>query len=689
MQGWRIGADIGGTFTDLMLRNDTTGTVAPYKLLTTPDRPDDAVLEGVATLLRDTGLAASGLDALLHATTLFTNALIERRGAKTALIATAGFEDSIEIAREHRFDMYDLRMRRPEPLATQDRRFGVVERVLADGSVHTALDPVSVDKVIEALRQTDVEAIGVCLLHAYANAAHEQEVARRIAEALPHVAVTLSSEVAPEIREYERTSTVLANAYVQGIAEKYLDRMLRRLGETGAPERIFVMQSDGGLITPPTAARFPIRLVESGPAAGALAAAAHARAMELHNVISFDMGGTTAKAALIVDGQPLKAPEFEVDRRYKFHAGSGLPVRVPVIEMIEIGTGGGSIAHIDMLGRLQVGPESAGSVPGPAAYGRGGHHPTVTDSDLILGRLGAHSFLGGDITLDVAAARQAVSDHLAPLNQTVEASAAGVVAMAEEAMAQAARIHAIERGVDLPSFTLFAFGGAGPVHAWGVAERLGTPQIVYPASAGVMSALGLLTAPIAFERARGFTQRVDAFDFAKINTMLDDLAQEAAAEIAGAQSGTPTVSRAVFLRYQRQSQEVRVPIASDGPLDDTAVARLLQDFETAYRAMYGRIADAPVEAVSWRVTASFPIPPAPFPKIPKGQGNAAATVKEHRPLWVGDAYVTVPVYDRYRLSSGDRFEGPALIEERESTVVLAGPAKAEIGAFGEIRVTRT
>ena len=688
MKGWRIGADIGGTFTDLMLRNDQTGEVALGKLLTTPDRPDDAVLEGVAERLSRSGLAASGLDALLHATTLFTNALIERRGAKTALVSTAGFEDSIEIAREHRFDMYDLRMRRPEPLATRDRRFGVTERILADGSVHTPLDMNALEMVIEAIRDTDVAAVGVCLLHAYANPAHEQAVGARLKEALPGVAITLSSEVAPEIREYERTSTVLANAYVQGIAEKYLDRMLKRLGETGAPKRLYIMQSDGGLITPSTAARFPIRLVESGPAAGALAAASHARAMGLQNVISFDMGGTTAKAALIVDGQPLTAPEFEVDRRYKFHSGSGLPVRVSVIEMIEIGTGGGSIAHIDTLGRLQVGPESASAVPGPAAYGRGGTRPTVTDADLILGRLGEKSFLGGDMTLNVFAARKAVEKDLAPLNLSVEASAAGVVAMAEEAMAQAARIHAIERGVDLPSFTLFAFGGAGPVHAWGVAERLGTPEIVYPASAGVMSALGLLTAPIAFERARGFTQRVDHFDFAQRNAMLDDLADEAMAEIAETHATKPSISRAVFLRYQRQSQEVRVPIRSEGPLDEAAVEQLLADFEAAYKAMYGRTSDAPVEAVSWRVTASFPAPPAPFPKIEAGSGNVSAAIKERRQLWVRDRFVEVPVYDRYKLGATDKFKGPALIEERESTVVLAGAADAEIGVYGEIRVTR-
>ncbi|MDJ1017457.1 MAG: hydantoinase/oxoprolinase family protein [Paracoccaceae bacterium] len=688
MSGWRIGADIGGTFTDLVLRDDQTGAVALEKLLTTPEQPDDAVIAGVAALVDRSGLAAAGLDALLHATTLFTNALIQRRGAKTALITTAGFEDTIEIAREHRFDMYDLRMRRPEPLAPKALRFGVVERVMPDGSVHTPLDEASLAEAVRAVRTSGAEAVGVCLLHAYANPAHEQEVAARLAADLPEVAVTLSSEVAPEIREYERTSTVLANAYVQGIAERYLDRMLSRLAELGAPERLFVMQSDGGLLTPSTAARLPIRLVESGPAAGALAAAAHARAMGLKNVISFDMGGTTAKAALIVECQPLTAPEFEIDRRYKFHAGSGLPVRVPVIEMIEIGTGGGSIARVDALGRLQVGPESAGSAPGPAAYGRGGDKPTVTDADLILGRLGEKSFLGGDMALEIEAARNSVDADLSSLALSTEAAAAGIVAMAEETMAQAARIHAIERGVDLPDFTVFAFGGAGPVHAWGVAERLGTSEIVYPASAGVMSALGLLTAPIAFERARGLTCLLDDVDYETVNAALSALAAEALAEVEQAQPGQPSISRAVFLRYQRQIQEVRVPIRSGDALDRAAVEQLKTDFAAAYRAIYGRASEAPIEAVSWRVTASFPTPPAPFPEMAPGSGEADVAIKGQRPLWIGGEFVEVPVYDRYRLGRGHRFEGPALIEERESTVVLAGPAEAEIGDFGEIRVKR-
>ncbi|HEX2480586.1 MAG TPA: hydantoinase/oxoprolinase family protein, partial [Methylomirabilota bacterium] len=500
---YRVGSDIGGTFTDLILASEDGQTFQVGKVLTTPERPDDAVIAGIESVLAATGVAPGQVSHVLHGTTLFTNAIIERKGARTALVTTRGFRDAVEIAREHRYDMYDLYMQRPRPLAPRHLRFELDERVLASGTVRRPMDPEQVRRLADRLRAERIEAVGVCLLHAYANPTHERLAGIILREALPEVAVTLSSELVPEIREYERTSTTLANVYVQRLAQRYLERLGQRLRHAGVAGGLFIMQSNGGLCEADTGGRYPVRLIESGPAAGALAAAHYGALLGHRDLLSFDMGGTTAKACVIADGEPLVSPEFEIDRRYHFKKGSGLPIKVPVIEMIEIGTGGGSIARVDALRRLRVGPESAGARPGPAAYSLGGTEPTVTDADLVLGYLDPDFFLGGQMRLDREAARRAIAERVGrPLGLDLVEAAWGIHQLANENMAGAARIHAIERGKDVERFPIFAFGGAGPVHAFGVARILRSPRVIYPLGAGVTSAVGFLVAPLSFDFVR-------------------------------------------------------------------------------------------------------------------------------------------------------------------------------------------
>src|SRR5258707_2910919 len=481
----RIGVDIGGTFTDLVWVDETTGAVRVGKLLTTPKDPSQAVEEGVVTLLHEAGAATTAVRALIHGTTLATNALIERKGARVGLLTTAGFRDAIEIGREGRYDMYDLFIDPPVPLVPRQLRVEVAERVQADGSVLRPLDEAQARAAVTQLGALGVEAIAICLLHAYRNPTHERALARLCAELMPGVPVSCSSDVVPEIREYERTSTPPANVYVMPLMSRYLDDLERKLQGLGIPGRLYVMMSAGGIGTPETAKRVPIRLVESGPAAGALAAARMARQGGMDRVLSFDMGGTTAKACVIDRGEPLLAREFDVARADGFKKGSGLPIRVPVVELIEIGAGGGSIARVDRMGLLKVGPDSAGADPGPACYGLGGREPTVTDADLLLGYLDADFFLGRRMRLDVEAARRAIETRVAqPLGLTVTEAAWGLHRVVNENMAAAARVHGIERGKDLRGYPLFAFGGAGPVHAWQVGRILRVPRRVLPPRAG-------------------------------------------------------------------------------------------------------------------------------------------------------------------------------------------------------------
>lgn len=674
----RLGADVGGTFTDIILVDDETGLFKLGKVLTTPDQPDDGVIEGVGQVTE--AESRSGISHLVHGTTLFTNALIERKGPVTALITTKGFRDAIEIAREHRYDMYDLRLKRPAPIAKRRHRFEIDERILSDGTVRLAPDEVEVRAVAAAIRQSGIKAVAVCLLNAYVDDRHEQLVGRILKEEIPDLSVTLSTEVAPEIREYERTSTALCNVFVKGIAESYLARLERRTRETlSDAAQLYVMQSTGGLISADQASETPIRLVESGPAAGALAAAHYAAALGLKDLLSFDMGGTTAKACLIVGGEPLMASEFEVDRQYQFKKGSGLPVKVPVIEMIEIGTGGGSIASVDALRRLRVGPHSAGSKPGPACYGLGGREPTVTDADLLLGYLDAGFFLGGSMTLDTDSARMAIAGQVGKkLGLDDIAAAWGIHQLANEAMASAARIHAIERGHEVSRFPMFAFGGAGPVHAYGVARILKIPTVIYPFGAGVMSAVGFLTAPLSFDFVRSSPGALDGLDWSAVNEQLGAMQREGTTRLAqSVPAEAISFRRFADMRYRKQGSDIRVPIP-DGELGPDSLDAIKAAFERVYTELYGHtVPNTPLEIMSWRLVASGPKPTL---KLPVAEARSADPLKGKRSIYLPEisAFAEVPVYDRYQLGSGDSLTGPAIIEERESTVVVNGPARIRL-----------
>ncbi|MEM6355808.1 MAG: hydantoinase/oxoprolinase family protein [Pseudomonadota bacterium] len=692
--GYRIGADIGGTFTDLALVDAAGRKLEIGKLPTTPDAPDDAVIEGIAALLERTGIPAADIAHVVHGTTLFTNALIERKGSVTALVTTQGFRDAVEIGREHRYDMYDLAMERPAPIAPRRRRHEVPERVTADGSVLTPLDETAARALARRLAGDGTEAVAVSFLHAYANPGHEARMGAILTEEAPGLAVSLSHEVAPEIREFDRTSTALANVYVRRIAERYLGRLEERLrAEIGIRGPLYVMQSNGGLVDAGIAARLPVRLVESGPAAGALAAAHFAEASGRDDLLSFDMGGTTAKACVIRDRRPLIAPDFEVDRRYRFKKGSGLPVKTPVIEMIEIGTGGGSIAGVDRMGRLRVGPESAGAVPGPACYGNGGTEPTVTDADLLLGYLDPGFFAGGEMALDTAAAGRALEAGVGQaLGLRALEAAAAVHRMANEAMAAAARLHALERGMDASRLPLFAFGGAGPVHAWGVARILGSPAVVYPWGAGVMSAVGFLAAPLSLDFVRSQPGRLDTLDWGAAAGLMAEMAAEGAAALAPSLGGaTATEERVADMRYARQGYEIRVPVP-DGPLDAAMADPLAKAFEAAYEALYGHtVPNAAIEIVSWRLRVAGPKPALAL--APPPAAGERPSLKGMRQAWVqaatgtGGAHQALPVHDRYALAPGNVIEGPAIIEERESTVVIASPAHVAVDEAGNLVAT--
>ena len=679
---YRVGSDIGGTFTDIILASEDGQTFQVGKVLTTPDRPDDAVIAGIEAVLAAARVPPAAVSHVLHGTTLFTNALIERKGARTALVTTKGFRDAVEIAREHRYDMYDLYMQRPRPIAPRSLRFEVDERVLVDGTVRRPADAAEVRRLARRLRDDGIEAVAVCLLHAYANPVHERLVGAILREELPDAAVTLSSELVPEIREYDRTSTTLANVYVQRLAQHYLRRLHDRLRGAGLAGGLFIMQSNGGLCEAETGGRYPVRLIESGPAAGALAAAHYGALLGHKDLLSFDMGGTTAKACVIADGEPLVSPEFEVDRRYHFKKGSGLPIKVPVIEMIEIGTGGGSMARVDALRRLLVGPESAGARPGPVAYGLGGTEPTVTDADLVLGYLDPEFFLGGQMRLDRDAARRAITERVGqPLGLDPVEAAWGVHQLANESMASAARIHAIERGKDVERFPIFAFGGAGPVHAFGVARILRSPSVIYPLGAGVMSAVGFLVAPLSFDFVRTLPGTLDGLDWNAVAHVVAEMEAEGRTVLGR----TVPADRIRFrrfadMRYRKQGYEIRVPVP-DGAFGFSRRDEIRGSFETTYRAIYGHtVRDAPIEVVSWRVVAQGPRPTLRLPTSAGPGGDPRAAQKGTRPVYLPDTrgYADVPVYDRYALGAAVELKGPAVIEERESTVVVNAAARIRV-----------
>src|SRR5213080_1643663 len=607
----RIGVDIGGTFTDLVVFDDATGSFTVGKALTTPSDPSQAIETVLLETLERDGVAASDVHQLIHGTTLVTNAIIERKGAPTALLATQGFRDSIEIGRENRYELYGLMLEMPQPLVPRYLRFGVPQRTLADGTTLQELDGAFVERLTRELVANGIEAIAIAFLNSFANPAAEQEARAIVERIAPGMRVSISSEVVPEIREFERTSTTIANVYVQSSVESYLIELQARLARTGFKGNLLMMLSSGGIVTLDTAIRFPIRLLESGPAAGALAAASFGAACGYADLLSFDMGGTTAKFCVIDRGQPLIAYEFEVDRRYRLKKGSGLPIKLPVIEMIEIGAGGGSIARIDPMGLLKVGPDSAGAEPGPVCYGRGGTEPTVTDADLVLGYLDPDYFLGGQLRLDLAAACQAIKERIAdPLGISIEEAAWGIHQVVNEGMANAARIHTLERGKDPHRFPVFAFGGAGPVHGFRIAKALGSPALIAPFGAGVMSAVGLLTAPLAFDFVRSWPGRIDQLDWQKANALLSEMEAEGQAllEKSGVLPGQISHRREADIRYVGQGHEIQVPLPV-GQVSSACVSTIINSFEEVYRRLYERLSQSvPLEIINWRVTSSSPAP---------------------------------------------------------------------------------
>jgi len=697
----RLGVDIGGTFTDLVVIDEATGTARVGKVLTTTKDPAHGVEEGIHALLDEAGVRSDAVRAVVHGTTLATNALIERKGAKTALLTTEGFRDALEIRREGRYDMYDLFIDPPPPLVPRHLRREVPERLLADGSILKTLDEAAARRALAELAREGVEALAICLLHAYVNPTHERRLSEIAREVSPGLSVSCSSEVVPEIREYERASTTCANVYVAPLMARYLEDLERRLAALGIDGQLYIMQSSGGTALPPLARRLPVRLVESGPAAGALAAAQAARERHEPKLLSFDMGGTTAKACVIDDGVPLVGREFEVARADRFKKGSGLPIRVPVIELIEIGAGGGSIARVDRMGLLKVGPDSAGADPGPACYTLGGRHPTVTDADLLLGYLDAEFFLGGRMRLDREAAHRVVGEHVARrLGLDVTGAAWGIHRVVNENMAAAARIHGIERGRDLRQYPLFAFGGAGPVHCWQVAKILKVPRILIPFGAGAMSAYGLLAAPLAFDFVRTGRQRLDRADWPAINRLFAEMEEEGRALLAraGVAPADIHISRIAEMRHAGQGHEVECAMPL-GALSTESLPTITASFENAYRALYHRLPHGvPIEALNWRLTVSGPQPSTGLSRrsepgralirppsvhasrtAPTTTGSARAT-KGARQAYFAEVggFVETPVYDRYALHAGAEFAGPAIVEERESTAVVGPGARCRV-----------
>ncbi|MFL5661699.1 MAG: hydantoinase/oxoprolinase family protein [Ktedonobacteraceae bacterium] len=657
--------------------DDATGSFAVGKTLTTPRDPSQAVETLVLETLERESIAASDVQQLIHGTTLVTNAIIERTGARTALFATQGFRDSIEIGRENRYELYDLMLEMPQPLVPRYLRFGVPQRTLADGTTLQELDVAFVEQLTRELAENGIGAVAIAFLNSFTNAATEREARAIVQRIAPGMRVSISSEVVPEIREFERTSTTITNVYVQDRVEKYLRELRARLNRIGFKGSLFLMISSGGIVTVDTAIRFPVRLLESGPAAGALAAASFGAACGYADLLSFDMGGTTAKFCIIDQGQPLIAHEFEVDRRYRLKKGSGLPIKLPVIEMIEIGAGGGSIARIDPLGLLKVGPESAGAEPGPVCYGHGGTEPTVTDADLVLGYLDPDYFLGGQLRIDLAAARQAIQERIAdPLGLSIEEAAWGIHQIVNESMANAARIHTLERGKDPHRFPVFAFGGAGPVHGFRIAKALGSPALIVPFGAGVMSAVGFLTAPLAFDFVRSWPGRIDRLDWEKVNALLGEMEAEGQALLE--QSGVLTEhihhQRVADIRYVGQGHEIQVALPT-GQLSSDSISAIINSFEEVYRRLYERLSQSmPLEIINWRVTSSSPSPQVRLQVTRDEQAAAQTARKGSRKAYFPElgGYHDIPVYNRYGLLPGTSFTGPAIVEERESTVIV-GP----------------
>jgi N-methylhydantoinase A len=685
-QGTSLAVDIGGTFTDVVLQRGAEAFVA--KTLTTPDDLLIGFLRGIDSALKNARLTTKDVDGfLVHATTVVTNALIERRGVKTAMLFTEGFRDILEIRNEHRYDMYDAQIEFPHPLIDADARFTIAERVLADGTVEQTPDDAEIDALAAVLEARGIASVGICFLHSYKNPANERRVGERLQKQLPSLHISLSSDVAPQIREYLRASTTAANAYAVAITKPYLDRLESRVKEDGINAQPLIMLSSGGVVGPATAGRLPVRMIESGPAAGALGAAFIAKALGQPDLLAFDMGGTTAKVCLIQQYQPLVTGLFEVDRIYRLKEGSGLPVSVPCIDLIEIGAGGGSIAHVGDLGLLKVGPRSAGAKPGPACYGHGGTEATVTDADIVLGLLDPRNFLGGAMQLHEKAALAAVEKLAKKLDISVIATARGIYQIVCEAMAGAVRAHATERGVDYRGIPLLAFGGAGPVHACGVAALLNSRTVIFPPLASVLSAFGSLVTPPRLDLVRSSLSRVSSMNWDAVGRLYDEMEREGreALMLAGAKNDAITFKYSADMRYLGQHYELPVrfetrPTAAHG-------ARMLRDnFEREYRKRY-TLTQGPVdvEVVTWRIAAVGATAEAPQVYRPV---NGVADPAKYRPVPLWDGEQDVRVMPRAEFGRHGTLKGPLILEERETTLVIPPGWTAAMGTLGCIVATR-
>jgi N-methylhydantoinase A len=684
----RLGVDIGGTFTDVAMEVDST--LYSIKVLTTYAAPEQAILDGVARVVQDAGVAIADIDLIIHGTTLATNSLIERRGAKTAFLTTKGFRDVIEMRTENRFEQYDLNIVLPPPLIPRNHRFVAAGRLAASGRELLALDETAVSALAGDLVAHGFESLAIGFIHSYVNSAHEERAREIVNAVAPGISVSISSEVSPQMREFERFNTVCANAFVKPLMASYLNRLVDRLKDSGARCPVFMIHSGGGLISVKTAAQFPVRLLESGPAGGAIYAADVAAKYGLDKILSFDMGGTTAKICLIENQTPKTARTFEVARTYRFKKGSGMPISVPVIEMVEIGAGGGSIAHVDAMRQIKVGPESAGSEPGPACYGRGGARPTVTDANLVLGRLDPANFAGGEIALSTEASEAALLQEIGSrLNASAVTAAVGICEMVDENMSNAARVHAVENGKDLGDFTMIAYGGGAPLHASRLCEKLGMKTLLIPPGAGVGSAIGFLRAPFGYEAVRGAYVRLSQFDAAGANAVLQGLQDESTAITrSGSRDAPLVVERKAFMRYRGQGWEIAVMLP-DTAFGSDAPELLRKLFEAEYRRLFGKpLANLDIEIMNWSVrVATQTVKPA---TITPCKAAADMPVSQTRPIYEPRAadFQGSAIISRADMALGARVRGPAAIVERETTTILTAAFEAVMQPDGCLLITR-
>jgi N-methylhydantoinase A len=681
--------DIGGTFTDVvMFRGEE---VLVEKTLTTPDDLLTGFFRGVEALLKRSGAKPQDVDGVIvHATTIVTNALLERKGARTAMVFTRGFSDILVRRDSRRYDMYDLQIENPPALVPQEDVFTVRERVLATGEISIPLEESDVHALCDELKKRNIQSVGVCLLFGFKNDQHERRIAEIIRERLPGVYISLASEIAPQIREYWRASTTSVNAYAISITQPYLTELSQRLLRDGYPTHPLIMLSSGGVVGPITAGRMPVRMIESGPAAGALGSAYASLALKLPNLLAFDMGGTTAKVCLIQNHRPLVTGRFEIDRMYRFKEGSGHPVSVPSVDMIEIGAGGGSIARIDDLGLLKVGPRSSGSRPGPACYGQGGSDPTVTDADVVLGVIDADNFLGGAMKLYAAAATKALESIAKPLGVSAIAAARGVYQIVCETMAGAVRAHAADRGADHRGIPILAFGGAGPVHACRVAELLASRTVIFPPMASVYSAFGSLVTPPRLDFVRSFLSRLDRLDWARVGALFDEMEAEGYKALleAGAHREDIRFEYSADMRYRGQQFELIVELGAR-PNNEEAPAAARSMFEEQYLKRYKLVqTEVPVEVLNWRITAS-----APASASPKLEGKTlGSSTREQKSgkrrvhLWQENQEVAV--MPRAALLPGASVQGPVILEEADTTLVIPPGWTAALGEMGSIVATR-